>query len=238
MKFQTIDRRYLSERKTISENFGPRELWSVIDHWPLYCGIANLARFMAISDILRRALDVPGDVAEFGSWRGANLLFMAKLLRIYDPHGSKMVHCFDSFAGLTEFTGEDADAARFKDRYQGSFDELNEIIALYEMSDEIAIHKGSIEETLPRHLEANKAQTFSLVYCDTDLYQPTRIILRHLHGRLAKGGVFVFDQWNSEDFQGEGVAVNEFLREFGDAYEVEAVSRARQPTLLIRKIKM
>jgi SAM-dependent methyltransferase len=238
MKFQTMDQRYLSERKAISEKYGPRELWSVIDHWPLYCGVANLSRFMAIADILRGTLGVPGDVAEFGSWRGANLLFMAKLLRIYDPHGSKIVHCFDSFAGLTEFVGADANATRFKDQYKGSLEELKDLIGLCELADEIAVHQGVIEETLPRLLDENKALTFSLIYCDTDLYQSTSAILQNLHGRLAKGGVFVFDEWNSEDFQGEGVAVNEFLQEFGACYEVESVAHARQPTLLIRKIKM
>lgn len=55
---------------------------------------------MAIADILRETLDVPGHVAEFGSWRGANLMLITKLPRIYDPHGSKQVHCFESFAGL------------------------------------------------------------------------------------------------------------------------------------------
>jgi len=239
MKFAAIDRRYLSERKQLSQKYGPRELWSVIDHWPLYCGIVNLARFMAISDILRGTLDVPGHVAEFGSWRGANLLFMAKLLRIYDPHGCKVVHCFDSFEGLTEFTTEqDAGANRFEGQYIGSLEELNDIINLYEMQDEIIIHKGLIEETLPQALNENKALTFSLVYCDVDLYQPTGVILNHVHSRLAKGGIFVFDEWNYETFQGEGVAVNEFLQQFGDYYEIEHITRTRQPSLLARKIKM
>jgi hypothetical protein len=238
MKFEAIDRRYLSERKRLSEKYGLRELWSVVDHWPLYCGIANLARFMAISDILRGTLNVPGHVAEFGSWRGANLLFMAKLLRIYDPHGSKGIHCFDSFEGLTEFSEQDADASQFNGQYKGSFEELKDTVALYEMQDEIVIHKGLIEETLPKILDDNKALTFSLVYCDTDLYRSTRTILQYLHPRLAKGAVFVFDEWNKENFPGEGVAVNEFLKEFGDWYEVETILHTRQPSLLIRKIKM
>lgn len=33
MKFNSIDKRYLNERKLISEKYGQRELWSVIDHW-------------------------------------------------------------------------------------------------------------------------------------------------------------------------------------------------------------
>ena len=92
MKFKTLDEHYLTERRNFSEKCGQRELWSVIDHWPLYVGSGNLGRFMAIADILRSTLDVPGHVVEFGSWRGSNPMFMTKLLRIYDPHGSKQVH--------------------------------------------------------------------------------------------------------------------------------------------------
>ena len=122
MKFNSIDKRYLNERKLISEKYGRRELWSVIDHWALYRGISNLARSMAISDTLRGTLSVPGHVAEFGSWRGGNLMLMAKLLRIYDPHGAKVVHCFDSFEGLTEFTVQDGDMDRNAERYKGSLE--------------------------------------------------------------------------------------------------------------------
>jgi hypothetical protein len=82
---------------------------------------------------------------------------------------------------LTEFTGQDADANRFTGQYKGSFEELSDIIDLYEMSDEIVIHQGLIEETLPQTLDANEALTFSLVYCDMDLYQPTRITLELIH---------------------------------------------------------
>jgi len=107
MKFKNIDKKYLSERQSFSKKIGPRELWSVMDHWPLYVGTANLSRFMAIADIFRETLKIPGHVAEFGSWRGANLMFLAKLLRIYDPHGSKQLHCFESFLGLETFVPQD-----------------------------------------------------------------------------------------------------------------------------------
>lgn len=98
--------------------------------------------------------------------------------------------------------------------------------------------KGLIEEVLRQALVANEALTFSLVYCDMDLYQPTRETLELIHPRLVKGGVFVFDEWNRETFPGEGLAVNSFLQELGDCYEVESIMRTRQPTLLIRKVRM
>jgi hypothetical protein len=111
MKFKTLDERYLNLRCSLSEKCGPRELWSVIDQWPLYVGTSNLARFMVIGDMLRETLEVPGHIVEFGSWRGANLMFMAKILRIYDPHGCKEVHCFEGFSGLETFSAQDGGAA-------------------------------------------------------------------------------------------------------------------------------
>lgn len=235
MKFQKIDEKYLKQRAEFSSKYGSREIWSIIDHWPLYCGIVNLARFMAIAEIFKGVLLVPGHIVEFGSWRGTNLLFLAKLLRIYDPHGCKQVYCFDSFEGLTHFSQEDGETSQFGGVYTGSLDELEDIIKLYEMEDEIVIVKGIIEETLPSFLDRNKQLTFSMVYCDTDLYSSTRTRLSYIHHRLAKGGVIIFDEWNYEDFPGEGVAVNEFLDKHGNAYELHHVLHSRQPSMYIRK---
>ena len=235
MKFAKSDERYLSARKELSEKLGPQELWAVADHWPLFCGVGNLARFVAILDLLRTTLEVPGHIAEFGTWRGANTLYLAKLMRILDPHGAKQVHAFDSFRGLETFAPEDRDAAALQHSYRGSLEMLRDVINLYEMGDEIAVHEGLIADSLPPLLAEQTELTFSFVYCDVDLYEPTKQILELLHPRLSKGGLFVLDQWNYENFQGETVAVREFLEEHGAAYEVEAVRNARQPSAVLRK---
>ena len=236
MKFKTGDERYLGQRRDFSKQCGPRELWSVIDHWPLYVGIGNLGRFMAIGDILRSTLEVPGHVAEFGSWRGANLIFLAKLLRIYDPHGNKQVHCFESFAGLETFSTQDGAAGESEGgTYRGSYEELMAMINLSDLAEDVVIHKGDIMHTLPAALD-NQGLSFSFVYCDTDLYAPSRVILDNLHDRLSKGGVFVMDEWNYDKWPGEAVAVREFLKDHGDAYEMLHVRNARQPTLVLKKI--
>ncbi len=235
MKFATIDKKYLANRKLISEKYGERELWSVIDHWPLYCGIGNLARSMAIADLLKSTLEVPGHIAEFGSWRGANLLFLAKLLRIYDSHGSKQAHCFEGFQGLTTFAGPDAPSLANRGLYKGSYEELIDIIALYEMEDEIIIHKGLVQDTLAQVLVAQQELSFSFVYCDVDLYEPTRLILENLDQRLSKGGVFVLDEWNDPNYPGETTGVREFLEKNGSRYEMEHVPNAPRPSLVLRK---
>src|SRR3989344_8989030 len=100
MKFKKEDTLYLEKRSQLSEKWGPRELWSVVDQWPLYCGVSHLARSLAIYEIFKQVLEVPGHIVEFGSWKGSNLLFMTKLLRLLAPQSDKRVYCFDSFQGL------------------------------------------------------------------------------------------------------------------------------------------
>lgn len=237
MKFKDLDERYKEQRQAFSDETGPRELWSVIDHWPLYCGTANLGRVFAITDLLRSTLDVPGHVAEFGLWRGATTSLLAKTLRIFDPHGSKVIHGFDSFEGLGAFVEQDGVAKENKGRYLGSYEELKKMLDLYEIGDDVEFHVGLIEETLPELMAQQAALSFSFVYCDTDLYESTRLILEQLHPRLSKGGLFVFDEWNDASYPGEGLAANEFLEQHGHNYEVHHVSGARQPTMYLRKIK-
>jgi len=236
MKFSKEDERYLSRRKSLSQAWGAREIWSVMDHWPLYVGVRNLARYLAIADLLRATLTVPGHIAEFGSWRGANLMFMTKLLKIYDPGCGKLVHCFDSFEGLTSFAAEDGAAAEQRGAYRGVPGELEECIGLYDLDDDIVIHQGLIQETLAAVLQDDPGLSFSFVYCDTDLYEPTKLILESLHDRLSKGGLFVLDEWNFAKWPGESLAVRSFMQERGSCYEMLHVPRSAQPSLVLKKI--
>lgn len=235
MKFSKIDEEYLTRRKAFSAKYGKRELWSVIDHWPLYGGVSNIARNIAIADILRSTLTVPGHIAEFGSWRGTNLMYLAKLLRIFDALGSKQVHCFESFEGLSTFTPQDGSAESERGQYKGSYQELLDVIDLYDMKDDVLIHKGLIHDTLPDVLATQPELTFSFVYCDTDLYEPTKIILERMDERLTKGGVFVLDEYGYENYPGETVAVREFLSSTKSSYAMEYVPHTRQPSLVLRK---
>jgi hypothetical protein len=103
------------------------------------------------------------------------------------------------------------------------------------MKDEIVIHKGFVNDTLPKLLEVRTELSFSLVYFDMDLYEPTIEALNQFHPRLAKGGILVFDEWNTEKFPGETLAVREFLDVHGDCYRTEQVQHTRQPSLTLIK---
>jgi SAM-dependent methyltransferase len=213
MKFKKVDEKYLAERKEFSSKYGKRDIWEVMDHWPLYVGNSNLQRVLSIYELLKTTINVPGHIAEFGSWKGSNVMF----------------------EGLTEFDEKDNEAISLKGAYRGNLEELTDLMALNSLNDNINIQKGYIENTLPALLEADPALSFSLVYCDTDLYASTKVILDSLHSRLMKGGLFIFDEWNHPTWPGETTAAREFLNEHGDKYEVLHIKNTRQPTLALKK---
>jgi len=235
MKFENEDKQYKKQREIFSKKINKKNFWEIVDHWSLYCGISNLARKVAIYELLKSTLSVPGHVAEFGTWKGTNLLFMAKLIKIFDPYGNKLVYGFDSFEGLDKPTSKkDNYGKKMVNTYRGSYQELKEVIRLYGLDDDIVITKGNIVNTLPKFLKNNNSM-FSFVYCDTDSYAPTKTILENLHSRMPVNGIFVFDEYNYEQWGGETKAVNEFLDKFGAHYEVNNITNTRQPTMYLKK---
>jgi hypothetical protein len=235
VKFEALHRRFLVAREDYSEKVGPQEIWSVADHWPLFAGTYELARHLAIVDLVRSTVGLPGDLVEFGTWRGATAMLLAKVVKIEDPWSPKVVHAFDSFEGLEEFHDHDRDAVDFRGWHRGSRDELRAMIRLHQLGEELVVHEGLIEQTLPDYLEQRPEWSLSFVYCDTDLYSSTRTVLEHVPGRIVPGGVLAFDEWNTERFPGEGVAINDRFEQLRETFDIELRRATPQPTLVLRK---
>jgi hypothetical protein len=235
VKFDALHRRFLVTRADYSERVGPQEIWSVADHWPLFTDTYSLARHLAIVDLVRSTIGLPGDLVELGTWRGATAMLVAKVVKIEDPWSSKVVHAFDSFEGLEEFHSHDRDAVDFRGWHRGNCGELREMIRLHQLGEELVVHEGLIEQTLPSYLAQRPEWSLSFVYCDTDLYSSTGAVLEHVPGRIVSGGVLAFDEWNAERFPGEGIATNERLDELLETFDIERRRATPQPTLVLRK---
>jgi hypothetical protein len=79
-----------------------------LEYWPILTRRTTLQRFLALTELFKLTINVPGDIAEFGVWQGHSLLTWANLLEIFcSTDRSKQVFGFDTFAGFGEFTSED-----------------------------------------------------------------------------------------------------------------------------------
>ena len=232
-KFKTEDQTYLEERNRLAEKYGLENLWFVADHWPLFGGMANISRRLAIYELVKKVIDLPGHFCELGCWYGTNLVYLAKLVNLLRPQGYVEVIGFDSFEGLRNFDGQkDSSPQGWEGKYKGDPKLLEDVLRLYRLEDGVQLVKGRIEETLPRFLEERKDVRFSFIYLDVDLYSPTRMGIDLLYPRLLKGGIMVFDEYNVPHWTGETSAVHELL---GDDIPIHSLPFTRQPTAYIIK---
>jgi hypothetical protein len=231
------DAKYLAKRQELADSLHMKDLWSIVDQFGLYAGIQTLGTRLAVYEILKLTLSVPGHIAEFGCWRGGNLLFMAKVLQLLQPNTYKHLYGFDSFEGLKTFSSQDgASAKQFTGQYKGNEETLRKLIDFFDMDEWVHIVKGDALKTIPAFEKANSHLMFSLAYIDFDLYKPCKLALNFLKHRISPGGIIVFDEALTHGWPGEGKILVEFLADEGvGSYKMRNISFARQPTAFLIK---
>jgi hypothetical protein len=202
---------------------------TAVKHFPVLARRQLVKRFLAHVELFKLALEVPGDIAELGVFRGLGLFTWANLLEAYCVgNRTKVVYGFDNWRGFTDFSPQDAKPAEDAGKVIGGFDpgayldELKDAIAIFDsdrfipFKPRIKLVEGDIERTVPEFVRENPGVRFSLVHFDCDLYRPTKAALAALWDRVARGGVIIFDEYAIPTWAGETAAVDEFLADKPD----------------------
>ncbi len=232
-KFSIEDQNYFDKRDAFAKKYDDASFWFIADNWPLLSGSVNIARFLAIYDLVKKVIDLPGHFCDLGCWNGTSLTYIAKILDIFRNRNHAEVIGFDSFQGLQTFDeNKDENNQIHKGTYHGDLQLLEDVIELHGLTNKIQLVKGNIEETLPMFLEERTDIRFSFVYLDVDLYSPAKLGIELLYPKLLKGGIMVFDEYNTMHWPGETSAVHDVL---GQDVHVRSVPFTRQPTGYIIK---
>ena len=172
---------------------------------------------------------LPGDVLEFGVYRGKTITQIAGFLT------GRKIWGFDSFEGLPEdwHMVRDADNLKFP---KGAF----EIESLPWVPDSVTLVKGWFENTVPAWKQTNTG-TIAMLHIDCDLYSSTREVLFQLNSQIVPGTVIVFDDmylWrNPKDYelwdQGEYLALKQWITEFDREFEILSRNRYMQCAIRI-----
>jgi cephalosporin hydroxylase len=183
-----------------------------------------LKRFLAHVELFKQTLEIPGDIAELGVFRGGGLMTWANLLEAYAiGDRTKVVYGFDNWRGFTELDPNDGKPVDSVQKSVGGFspeaflEELEDAIAIFDADrfipwkPRVKLIKGDIEKTVGRFIEENSGIRFSFIHFDCDLYQPTKAALEAFWPVLSKGGIMIFDEYSIPDWPGETKAVDEFF---------------------------
>jgi O-methyltransferase len=148
------------------------------------------------------ALAAPGEVAEFGVWRGGTALLLRNHLAT--RASGRTLHLFDSFAGLPA-------ANPAKDNYhrEGDLADTSEAAVRDLLGDGrlVVIHPGPFEDTLA----AASGHRFCFAHVDADLYSSVLLATDFIFPRLNDGGVIVYDDYGFRTCAGAKAAVDEYF---------------------------
>ena len=228
---------FRGQRKKFSEDIGFPNLYEFIDQFALYAGIHTIGNKLWTYDLFKTIVGVPGDIYEFGCWKGSNLMFLAKLNHLLEPYAPKRIFGFDNFSGLPEATQKDGSFAQTQvGNYLGNETQLRKAIELFDFEKKVLLITGDALKTIPKFKNDNPDAICSLAYLDFDLYEPTMEALNLIDCSISVGGLVIFDEAGTEDWPGETVAMKEFLKSTSHKFEMLSNPISRQPTIALKRV--
>ncbi|KUO63262.1 dTDP-6-deoxy-L-hexose 3-O-methyltransferase [bacterium BRH_c32] len=187
--------------------------WDYENGFYLTCDTGRIGKILNHLEIYKKILELPGDVLEFGVYKGASLVRLLSFRNLLENDKSRKVFGFDMY-------GKFPDSLKLESDIQ--FVEKFENAGGYGISKkELEIHldnkgfknyeliEGDISKTIPEFLAKNPSIKISLLHIDVDVYEPSKIILENLWDRVVKGGILMLDDYGV--VEGETKAVDEFF---------------------------
>lgn len=198
----------------------------LIHQFPLFTGHVNLARFLSLYEAFRMVKDLNGHYADVGTWKGTSFLFIAKLIKIFEPYGFTQVHAFDWFQGM-----EPSNAEKQRN-YIGDYDTLIKLVKIQNLSDIALVHKLDLTKELKSFFTNPlfSGTKFKYIFLDCGIKTVLEECIPYFWPRLVKGGIIIFDHYGT-DIGSETQVVDSLIK----GQTIKTFSYSRQPTAYIIK---
>lgn len=151
----------------------------------------RFGKIVAHFELYKQITHLPGDIVEFGVFKGNSFFEFAHYRNILENQNSRKIVGFDMFGEFPQTDYEDD-----KQKRQTFIDESGNGISLEDMQKALAhkniqnyeLIKGDICQTLPKYCRENPSQKIALLHIDTDIYEPCVCILENCYERVMGGG--------------------------------------------------
>jgi hypothetical protein len=166
-----------------------------------------LARILAICEIYKQIIELPGIVVDVGTWRGQTAVLCENFRAIFEPlNFNRRIVCFDTFDGYKGFGDKDSPTVLHKDGTYGVggteyVELLRHILELHEKSNAMghnygkhSVVLGDCRVTIPGFFSDRPNEVVALSFFDVNCYEPTKEAFEHIYRRLVPGGIIAFWQ--------------------------------------------
>jgi hypothetical protein len=187
----------------------------------MYTRSTVLVKFLVLSDIYQRIKNIPGNIIEFGTWWGQNMILLENLRAIFEPFNKQRVILgFDTFTGYTPLSVKDKESEVWNEESYSTgsdyIEYLKELIEVHEGSNALGhvrgLHKliaGDVVKTAPAYFREHPEAVVAFAYFDMALYEPTKAALEAIRPNLVSGSIILLDEFTWAESPGEAIAFKE-----------------------------
>ena len=192
------------------------ELMYTIEHYKETESLFNVDKFGHLLNLMLKTNEIHGDVIELGTYKGGTTVIMARFLNRLNS--KKKIYTYDTFAGFPYSESGTSSTVKLSTgeivNKMDLFKDVNLQHVLkkfkkFEIEDRIKTFQGSFEKTLPELVN----EKFSLGLVDCDIYESALVCLKYIWPRMTKGGIMVFDDYNTQKDWALKKAVDDFSSE-------------------------
>jgi len=180
----------------------------------LTCETRRMGKFINHLEIYKQIIGLPGDVLEFGVYKGTSFTRLISFRDLFEHSSSRRLIGFDAFGKFPDELALESDQ-EFVEKFESaggygiSKEDLTKCLEL-KNTENFELVEGDITKTLPTFLEKNPFLKIALLHIDVDVYEPSKVILEHLWDKVVKGGILMLDDYAL--VEGETKAVDEFFQ--------------------------
>ncbi len=183
----------------------------------------DLSLFLARYEIFKKVMGIKGSIIECGVYFGNGLMTYSQLSAALEPiNYNRRIIGFDTFCGNKGETKNDlpSKAAAGLTQAQYDIDSENEILKCINIYDKnrflnhiskVELVRGDIIKTIPQYIIENPHLIVSILELSVNLYEPTKVALKHILPRMTKGSIISVNTLNEGIFPGVTLAIKEEL---------------------------
>jgi hypothetical protein len=208
-----------------------KKIWNAENVFFLNAKTSRISKFIYHYEIYKKIIDIPGDVLEFGVFKGASFSKLLAFRKILENEDSRKIVGFDDFGLFTaKGSKDDKQFAREFDKLlgKGTAKEVLEKDFKNNGHKNFELIKGDVVKTLPIYLKKNKGFKISLLHLDLDIFRPTKFVLEQLFNRMQKNGIILIDDYG--EIYGATKAVDDFFK--NKQLKLEKLSYYKRPSFV------
>ena len=208
-----------------------KKVWDAENLFYLNAKTSRLGKFIYHYEIYKKIIDIPGDILEFGVFKGASFSRFLSFRTILENQDSRKIVGFDDFGTFTvKGTKDDRSFAKKFNNMLGKGIDQKKLEKLLKKNkhNNFELIKGDVVKTLPTYLNRNKGFKIALLHLDLDIFRPTKYVLKKLFSRMQKNGIILIDDYS--EIYGATKAIDDFLKK--KKLKVEKLSYYKRPSFI------